>query len=176
VYCRAIACDFDGTGSFNERLAPELAAALSQARTAGFVTLLVTGRVLEDIEQLCPDLAMFDAVVAENGAIVWLAAQGRTIQIGQPPSQEFLGELRGRAIPFHVGAVVVGTWDRHAVEVLELVRRCAIDAQLVFNRQALRSPQRRRVPRRHRVRIGILATSSFDRRRLLSLGCRGPRG
>src|SRR5581483_5922231 len=49
VYCRVIACDFDGTGAANGRLAPETASVLASARALGFVTLLVTGRVLEDL-------------------------------------------------------------------------------------------------------------------------------
>lgn len=43
MYCRVIACDFDGTGAANGRLAPEIAAVLGAARALGFVTLLVTG-------------------------------------------------------------------------------------------------------------------------------------
>ena len=45
MYCRAIACDFDGTGVTEGRPAPELYAALAEARNQGIVTLLVTGRL-----------------------------------------------------------------------------------------------------------------------------------
>jgi hydroxymethylpyrimidine pyrophosphatase-like HAD family hydrolase len=137
MYCRVLACDFDGTGAAHGELAPELAAALSKARAQGFVTLLVTGRVHEEVEALCSDLSMFDAVVAENGAIVCIPSLNRTIRLGLPPPERFLGELRSRGVPFHAGAVVVGTWDRHAAEVLELIRRFAIDSSLVFNREAM---------------------------------------
>ena len=34
------------------------------------------------------------------------------------------------------GAVVVGSWDRHAADVLELIRQLGIDSQLIFNRGA----------------------------------------
>jgi hypothetical protein len=40
-------------------------------------------------------------------------------------------------VPFHTGAVIVGTWEQHTSEVLELIRQCGIDGQLVFNRGAL---------------------------------------
>ena len=137
MYCRAIACDFDGTGAGNHGLAPDVAAALGAARTHGIMVLLVTGRVLEDIQALCPDLSLFDAVVAENGAVVHLPKLQRTIQLAQPPPAEFLGELRARGVPFHAGAVIVGTWDRHTRDVLDLIRRFAIDGQLIFNREAM---------------------------------------
>jgi hydroxymethylpyrimidine pyrophosphatase-like HAD family hydrolase len=137
VYCRVIACDFDGTGATNGHPAPELYAALAAARAQGIVTLLVTGRVLEDVQRACDEFSPFDAVVAENGAVVYLCSLGRIIQIGSPPHEHFLGELRAHGVPFHTGNVVVGTWEQHANKLLELIRRFGIDGQLVFNRSAL---------------------------------------
>jgi hypothetical protein len=99
--------------------------------------LLVTGRVFEDLKNHCPDLSVFDAVVAENGAVIFLAKGERAIQIGSPPPDSFLAELRSRGVPFHSGAVVVGTWDRHTMEVMEAIRRFGVDGQLIFNRAAL---------------------------------------
>ena len=45
-----IACDFDGTGATDGKPAPELYAALGEARSQGVTTVLVTGRVLEDLQ------------------------------------------------------------------------------------------------------------------------------
>jgi hypothetical protein len=137
MYCRVIACDFDGTGAVDGHPAPELYAALAAARARGIVTLLVTGRVLEDLEHACEEFSPFDAVVAENGAVVYLCRRGRIIQIGDPPPERFLGELRAHGVPFHTGSVIVGTWEQHANKLLELVHRFGIDGQLVFNRAAL---------------------------------------
>jgi hydroxymethylpyrimidine pyrophosphatase-like HAD family hydrolase len=137
MYCRVFACDFDGTVATNGQLVPEAAAALAAARTRGFTTLLVTGRVHEEIDNLCADLSMFDAVVAENGAIVCLPALGRTIRLGTPPPAQFLGELRAKGVPFQAGAVVIGTWEPHTHEVFDLVRQAGLDSQLVFNRSAV---------------------------------------
>lgn len=137
MYCRVFACDFDGTIASNGHLVPEVAAALATARTQGFTTLLVTGRVHEEVEHLCADLSMFDAVVAENGALVCLPVQKRTIRLGTPPPAGFLGELRARGVPFQAGSVVVGTWEPHAHEILDLIRQAGIDSRLVFNRAAV---------------------------------------
>jgi hypothetical protein len=98
---------------------------------------LVTGRVHEEVETLCADLSMFDAVVAENGAVVCLPGEQRTIHLAKPPPEHLFRALLARSIPFHAGAVVVGTWDRHAAEVLEVIRQLAIDLQLIFNREAM---------------------------------------
>ena len=137
MYCRAIACDYDGTGASNGYLAAEVAAALHSAREAGIVTLLVTGRVLDDLRVALVDFSAFDAVVAENGAVVWLPQSDRTIVLGAPPSDRFLGLLRAASVPFHAGAVVVATWDTHVPELIRLVRETGADLQLVFNRAAV---------------------------------------
>jgi hydroxymethylpyrimidine pyrophosphatase-like HAD family hydrolase len=137
MYCRVLACDYDGTTAVNGKLVPEVAAALRAARAQGLVTLLVTGRVLPDLHAAQVDWTAFDAVVAENGAIVWLPGRDRTFHLGSPPPAHFLGELRARGVPFHAGAVVLGTADRHAGELLDVVRRLGIDGQLAFNREAL---------------------------------------
>lgn len=137
MYARVLACDFDGTGAIDGRLAPEVSEALRAARGAGLCTLLVTGRVLEDLRIAEVDLRVFDAVVAENGALIYLPATQRTIAIGTPPPERLLVALREQGIPFHAGRAVIGTWDRHAAQVLDLVRRLGVDQQLVFNRAAL---------------------------------------
>jgi hypothetical protein len=129
VYCRVIACDFDGTGATNGHPAPEVYAALAAAREQGIVTLLVTGRLLEDVQRACEELSPFDAVVAENGAVIHLCGIGRTIQMGDPPPEHFLGELRAQGVLFHTGAVIVGTWEQHAYKLLELIRRFGLDDQ-----------------------------------------------
>src|SRR5262245_20834260 len=103
MYCRAIACDYDGTGASDGHLAPEVVAALHAAQAAGTVTLLVTGRVLDDLRVALVDFSAFDAVVAENGAVVWLRESDRTIVLGSPPSDQFLGRLRRATDPVHCG-------------------------------------------------------------------------
>ena len=70
--------------------------------------------------------------MAENGAIIHLCGIGRTIQLGQPPPGHFLGELRAQGVPFHTGAVIIGTWEQHANKLLEPVRRFGLDGQLVL--------------------------------------------
>lgn len=137
MYARVLACDFDGTGATEGRLAPEVHDELVAARAAGIVTLLVTGRVLEDLRLGEVDFGAFDAVVAENGALIWFPATDRLIQLGVAPPPAFLGRLRAVGAPFHVGAVIVGTWEGHAAQALQLIREEGVDLQLVFNRAAV---------------------------------------
>lgn len=137
MYCRVLACDFDGTGARGGMLAPEVAGALQRARLAGITTLLVTGRVLEDLRVAMVDCSAFDAVVAENGAVLWFPEREQTIHLGPAPPESFLGRLRSAGIPFKAGTVVIGTWEGHATQSLALIRESGLDLQLVFNRAAL---------------------------------------
>jgi hydroxymethylpyrimidine pyrophosphatase-like HAD family hydrolase len=137
MYCRVIACDYDGTVADGGSIAPEIGAVLEAARARGIVSLLVTGRVLEDLRRGRVDLSVFDAVVAENGAVVHLPASGRTEVLGRPPSAAVLGALRDAGVPFRAGTIVVATTEDHAAAVRGVIRSCGIDAQLVFNRSAL---------------------------------------
>jgi hydroxymethylpyrimidine pyrophosphatase-like HAD family hydrolase len=134
MYCRAFACDYDGTGAVGGRLAPEAAAALAAARAEGYATLLVTGRVLDDLRETGMDFDVFDAVVAENGALVWLPAPDRMVHLGMPPPDRFLAELRVRGVSFRCGAVVVGVAASQAATVLDAIRTVGVDAQIAFNR------------------------------------------
>ena len=124
-------------GATDGHPAQELYAALAAARGEGIVTLLVTGRILEDVQRACEETSPFDVVVAENGAVIHLCGIGRTIRLGDPPPDRVLGELRAQGVPFHTGAVIVGTWEQHANKLLDLVRRFGLDGQLIFNRGAL---------------------------------------
>ena len=131
--CRVIACDFDGTSATNGHPAPELYAVLAEARARGILTLLATGRVLEEVQRLC-ETAPLDVIVAENGAIVYLSGVGRIIQLGSLPPERFLDELRATGVPFHTGAVIVATRKQYANQLLHLIHRFGIDAQLIYNR------------------------------------------
>ena len=136
MYCRALACDFDGTGATGGRLAPEVAEALAAARASGYAILLVTGRVLSDLDEAGVPLRSFDAVVAENGALVFFPERRRTVRLGGPPAEHFLGALRDAGIAFQAGAVVVGVSARQASDTLRVIQQLGLDAQIAFNRGA----------------------------------------
>jgi hydroxymethylpyrimidine pyrophosphatase-like HAD family hydrolase len=137
MYCRVLACDLDGTTGSDGHIGSELAAVVAAARAEGVATMLVTGRVLEELQMAGGNVDVFDAVVAENGALLWLPTGGRMLQLGPPPPERLLGGLRARGIAFHAGAVVVGTGAHHAAEALALVRELGLDLRPIFNRDAL---------------------------------------
>lgn len=75
-----LALDYDGTVATNDRLDPSVAAAIATLRGRGVKVLLVTGRILGELQRVAHDLRFVDAVVAENGAVVYFPDSGhRTV-------------------------------------------------------------------------------------------------
>ncbi len=137
----ALACDYDGTLADDGVLAPATRAALARLRASGRRVLLVTGRRLDDLEQVCPDLSIFDVVVAENGGIAVHPGQGPAAQpklLGPEPPPAFLERLRARGVtPLDRGGVIVATVQPHEVEVVEAIRELGLELQVIFNKGAV---------------------------------------
>ena len=81
-----VAVDYDGTLTLDGRLSRTVLEAICRVRTRGIRVLLVTGRRLAHLAA-DTETGMFDAVVAENGAVVEFPATGREVDL------ERLGDL-----------------------------------------------------------------------------------
>jgi hydroxymethylpyrimidine pyrophosphatase-like HAD family hydrolase len=138
VRYHALACDYDGTLAPEGKILPATRAALERLRAAGRRVLLVTGRRLADLEEVCPDLSVFDAVVAENGATYSRPPGAQPRLLAPPPPQEFFDRLRARGVtPLDRGGVIVATVQPHEVEVMEAIRALGLELQVIFNKGAV---------------------------------------
>jgi hypothetical protein len=134
---KALACDYDGTLATRDRIAPETLAALALAREAGLRLVLVTGRTFFELTRVCERLDLFDAVVAENGAVVYVPAEGAIRDLAPPPPPRLLAELDRRGISYQVGRVIVGTARADEAAVRRTLADTAVHLDLVVNRAAL---------------------------------------
>jgi HAD superfamily hydrolase (TIGR01484 family) len=135
---RALACDYDGTLASGGRLAPDTAQALRRLKAGGRSAVLVTGRRLDDLERVCPELGLFDAVVAENGALEHDPATHETVPLAEALPQAFVQALRARGVePLSVGRVIVATTQPHEATVLEVIRSLGLELQVIFNKGAV---------------------------------------
>jgi HAD superfamily hydrolase (TIGR01484 family) len=134
----ALACDYDGTLAAEGRMAPETVAALERLRASGRQLLLVTGRELDDLLAIVPDVHLFDCLVAENGAVLYYPASQQTTLLGEPPPEAFIRTLRARGVaPLSTGRVIVATWQPQETAVLEAVRDLGLELQVTFNKGAV---------------------------------------
>jgi hydroxymethylpyrimidine pyrophosphatase-like HAD family hydrolase len=129
---RVFALDYDGTIAEAGVLDPDVKTAVDEARRQGFLVVLATGRVVADLEERIEDLAMFDAIVAENGAVICLSG-GQSKLIGRPAPDAFLETLAALQITFNVGQCIVDADAEVAPEILAVIRELELPLVLVFN-------------------------------------------
>jgi hydroxymethylpyrimidine pyrophosphatase-like HAD family hydrolase len=134
----ALATDYDGTLATHGQVDQETVDALKRLRESGRKLLLVTGRHLDDLEQVFPQMDWFDCVVAENGALLYFPATRETQLLGDRPSEAFIQALQAHNVePLGVGQVIVSTWEPHETVVLETIRDLGLELQVIFNKGAV---------------------------------------
>src|SRR5262245_20093997 len=136
-FVKALACDFDGTLASNDRLHPDAAAALARAREAGLRLLLVTGRTFFELTRVCERLDLFDAVVAENGAVIYFPGSAVIRDQGPPPPNRLAAELDRRGISYQIGRVIVATARGDEDQVQEALRATGVTRDFIYNRDSL---------------------------------------
>lgn len=134
---RVLALDYDGTIATDGALHADVRAAIAEVRSRGIVVALATGRILSDLRALVGDLDAFDAIVAENGALLALPRSGRTIALAAPPHEALVSLLRARGLQPRAGNCVVELPASDAHAALEAVRALELPLSLQFNRDRL---------------------------------------
>ena len=110
-----LATDYDGTLAKNGEVSEATLDALKRLQKTGRKLILVTGRQLEDICDVFPEVDLFDCVVAENGAVIYFPTTREELLLGSLPPEKFIRALRSRNIePLSVGKVIVATWEPKA--------------------------------------------------------------
>ena len=135
---RALASDYDGTLAHDGELNLVTAEALDRLRHSGRRLLMVTGREMEELKQVCRLLDRFEWIVAENGALLYRPADGETKFLCAPPDQALVDRLHAaRVQPFSVGHAIVATREPYEEIVLEAIRDLGLELQVIFNKGAV---------------------------------------
>lgn len=134
----ALAADFDGTLAADGVLDPATASALERLRRSGRALILVTGREVPELVATCPELGLFNLVVAENGALLYWPATEQVKLLAEPPPSALVAALRALEVaPLSVGNVIVATWHPHETTVLQTIRHLGLEHQVIFNKGAV---------------------------------------
>jgi HAD superfamily hydrolase (TIGR01484 family) len=134
----ALASDYDGTLAHEGGVDAATLRALRYLKASGRRLILVTGRELRDLRAVFPELALFDRVVAENGAQVFTPETGEDFLLGPEPAPELVRRLRARGVePLSVGRAIVATWEPHQHTVLSVIKELGLELQVIFNKGAV---------------------------------------
>jgi HAD superfamily hydrolase (TIGR01484 family) len=95
----ALATDFDETLADHGRVLPGTERALERLRASGRKLLLLTGRVLGDLLHIFRRIDLFHAVVAENGALLYLPDRKQERPLAESPPEQFAAALGRAGVP-----------------------------------------------------------------------------
>jgi HAD superfamily hydrolase (TIGR01484 family) len=134
----ALAADYDGTLATEGHVDGATVAGLERLLASGRKLIMVTGRELDELLAIFPQITLFERVVAENGALLYRPASREEKVLAPPPPEEFVKELHARGVgPISVGKTIVATWHPHETTVLETIRDLGLEMRVIFNKGAV---------------------------------------
>lgn len=133
-----IACDYDGTLAHDGIVPPKVVAALENIITTGRKLILVSGRRLEDLKRVFPEINLFERVVAENGAVVYNPKTHDTKVIAEAYSNKLVEALQKRKVsPIEVGHSIVATCEPYEVDIIDAIQELGLESHVIFNKGAI---------------------------------------
>jgi hydroxymethylpyrimidine pyrophosphatase-like HAD family hydrolase len=135
AYFRAVAIDYDGTLA-DGQVKPDTLAVLAEARARQIRVILVTGRIMSELESVFPGaLDHVDAIVAENGAV--LATPAGVRLLAAPVDRAVSAGLHARGVAHRPGQVLVACAAADEPAASQVIRELGLDSRLVRNRGEL---------------------------------------
>lgn len=132
-----LACDLDGTLTGDNGIEPETWQALRDARYAGLGLILVTGRTLDRLEAEYAFDDLCEAIVAENGAVIYYPRRGTIALPFGTLDPGILRHMEKLEVPLERGMAMAATWVPRDEEVLRALRETRSGAVIEFNRGAM---------------------------------------
>jgi len=138
VRYRLLATDYDGTLAHDGHVDSEVCQALERFLKTGRQLVLVTGRELHELLEILPQIELFAAVVAENGAMLYDTKTRQSRVLCEPPNLEFAKHLQARDVkPLSVGRAIIATFRPNETAVLDVIREMGLELQVIFNKDAV---------------------------------------
>lgn len=134
----ALASDYDGTLACNGEVDTATIQAVERLIHSGRRFILVTGRVLADLQSVFPRLDLCERVVAENGAVLYNPATREKRMLAERPRQIFVDHLRSRRVSdIETGDIIIATRRAWETQVIEAIRESGLDLHVIFNKDAV---------------------------------------
>jgi hydroxymethylpyrimidine pyrophosphatase-like HAD family hydrolase len=125
---RALAVDLDRTLAWpDQEIAVPVLEALRRVRSAGRPVLLASGRPHMMLQALAQKVDAFDALVAENGAVLDGLAEGWTLVRGKDIAALAREAIEDHGVPVVYGKVVISAPRGYTDRIRELVRGLPVE-------------------------------------------------
>ncbi|MCI0381293.1 MAG: Cof-type HAD-IIB family hydrolase [Gemmataceae bacterium] len=134
---QVLACDYDGTLAHDGHVDAPTVRALEQLRARGRRLVLVTGRELDELLTILPEVKLFARVVAENGALLYRPDTGESKLLSPGPPEKLVQALRDREVPISVGHSIVATWRPFDTVVFQTIRDLGLEWHVIFNKNSV---------------------------------------
>ena len=132
-----MAFDLDGTLAEQGLVAPETLEMLWIAKMAGMTLILVTGRTLDSVSNEVNLADLFEAIVAENGAVVYFPRRD-SVDLPYGRLDPFiLDHLKASGVPLVYGMAISATSVPNDKAILEVLRQTRSAVVIEYNRDSL---------------------------------------
>lgn len=133
----ALAFDYDGTLAHNGKVPASVIEVLRKVKASGRKLLIVSGRILNDLQTVFEHLDLFDKVVVENGAVIYTPSSGETRLLADPAPAHLVEVLSRAGANPSVGLSIVATWTPHETETIEAIQALGLEHAVIFNKGAV---------------------------------------
>src|SRR5262245_54443484 len=123
---RLLAVDYDGTLARGGLVDEPTVMALQRLKSASVRLVMVTGRRLPSLMATFSHTDLFDAIVVENGAVIYDPAMQREQVLTAPPPAALVDRLRATGVPINVGHTLIESVEPHQHTILEVIRETGL--------------------------------------------------
>ena len=137
THLKILACDLDGTLAKNGVVAPETWDLLHQAKISGLTLILATGRVMDSFIDSGPFAEFFEAIVAEDGAVVFFPRRNIVKQPFGRLSSIVIQRLEEMKIPLERGMSIVATRVPYDETIMKVLQALNVGVTIEYNNGAV---------------------------------------
>ncbi len=137
THLKVLASDLDGTLADNGVIPPATWMLLRQAKLAGFTLFLVTGRTLESFVDTGPYTETFDALVVEDGAVVYLPRRDVVRTPFGRLSSAITRRLETIGVPLERGMAIAATRVPYDMVIMDVLKEVNASVTVEYNRGAV---------------------------------------
>lgn len=135
----AIACDYDRTLTDEKLVVSKKAVqTLKTAKLRKKVkVIIVSGRMLGFLMEMNEHFQVADALVAENGAVIFLPDVGTKLVLGKKFGKRLRDALKLLDAPLEIGEVIISTKRTYEATVLKIIKETNLDVNVEYNKDSL---------------------------------------